>query len=156
MFNFVNLLNFIPMKTHEKIAVFMDHSKARLISCENGVAHFTEIIESGRASHQRNGGEGSNQTRFGSEPYFASNDEYSRHNQEKELKRTYFQHLKDRLKSYEEILLFGAGTAKKEMLHYLHDQNGFPRKKIHVENSDYLTDNQLLEIVRNYFFSKPN
>lgn len=139
------------MKNKEKMAVFMDHSKARFIACTDGVAHFSDLIESDRVFHIRTRGEGSQQTRFGSDPYQGSNDEYSKNMQVREMKRSYFQQVKDKLTPYQEILIFGGGVAKREMLHFLLEHNGFQQKKIYVENSDYLTDNQLLETVRNYF-----
>lgn len=136
------------------MAVFMDHSRARFIFFENGLASFTGTLESGRSSHSRVAGEGSNQTRFGSDPYYGSNNEYSKNMHEQELRRVFFHDIKERLAPYDEILIFGAGVAKKEMLHYLSEQNGFKHKTISVENSDYLTDNQLLETVRNYFLGQ--
>jgi hypothetical protein len=139
------------MKTEIKMAVFIDHTSARLISCEDGVAQFTETIESGKESHVRHKGEGSNQARFGSYPYQVSNNEYSTNMQEQEIRRTYFHKVQQKLLPFDEILLFGAGQAKKEMHNYLMEQGAFRNKTINLQNSDYLTDNQLLEMVRNYF-----
>jgi hypothetical protein len=144
----------ITMKTNSRIAVFLDHSKARLITCDNSHAEFRELIESTWESHPRIRGEGSNQARFGTNPYYGSNNEYSLNMQKQELKRMYFKEIKARLLAYNQILLFGGGPAKREMLHFLGEDHSFKNKSIYIENADYLTDNQLLETVRNYFLNK--
>jgi hypothetical protein len=142
------------MKKEEKIAVFMDYSQARFIICNGGVAHFSDTLESGWESHPRERGEGSDHARFGSNPYQGSNNEYSKNMQEQQYTKDYYRQVKERLSPYNEILLFGGGQAKKEMHHFLLKQNAFKGKTIYVETSDYLTDNQLLETVSNYFLRK--
>jgi hypothetical protein len=139
------------MKTESKMAVFIDHAKAQFITFENGIAKFDESIESGKETHPRERGQGSNQTRFGTDPYQGSNNEYSKNMQSCELMKVYFHQIKNKLTPYQDILLFGAGQAKKELHNYLVEQSAFRDKNINLQNSDYLTENQLLENVRNYF-----
>jgi hypothetical protein len=139
------------MKHTKQMAVFIDHTKARFIGMENGKATFLRIVESGKESHPRYHGESSNQSRFGSDPYHGSNNEYSKNMQEQENTKMYFHQLKNQLQQYDEIVLFGPGQAKKELHNYLIDQSAFREKTIHVHNSDYITDNQLLEMVNKFF-----
>lgn len=134
-----------------KMAVFLDHLQARLMTCEKGIAQFSDTVESGKESHPREQGEVSNQARFGANPYQGSNNEYRTHMQERQLKLSYFQHIADKLQHGDDILLIGAGQAKREFYNYLQKMNGFTHKKIHVMNSDYKTDPQILETVRNFF-----
>jgi hypothetical protein len=133
------------------MAVFLDHLQAKLLTCEKGIAQFSATVESGKESHPREQGEVSNQARFGANPYQGSNNEYRTHNQERQLKLSYFQQLADKLQDVDDILLLGAGQAKREFYNHLQKINGFKHKKIQVMNSDYVTDNQILETVRNYF-----
>jgi hypothetical protein len=142
------------MNAELKTAMFLDGSKARIIHWKDGQASFSETLESEFESHPRYRGEGSNQARFGTDPYHGSNNEYGKNKQEQELKKSYYHRLKDRLLPYQEILLFGAGQAKKEMFKYLQSQSAFRDKKIFVKNSDHITDNQLLETVREFFAEK--
>lgn len=139
------------MKTETKMAVFIDHAKAQFITCENGIAKFNESIESVKETHPRERGQGSNQARFGSDPYQGSNNEYSKNMQSRELMKAYFHQIKNKLTPYHDILLFSAGQAKKELHNYLLEQSAFRDKNINIQNSDYLTDNQLLENVCNHF-----
>lgn len=142
------------MKTTKQLAVFIDHTQARFIGMDNSKASFLQTLESDRESHPRYRGESSNQARFGSDPYHGSNNEYSKNMQEQESIKMYYHHIKDQLQQYDEILLFGPGQAKKELHNYLIDQSAFREKTIHVQNSDYITDNQLLETVNKYFNNK--
>lgn len=142
------------MKTTKQLAVFIDHTQARFIGMDNSKASFLQTLESDRESHPRYRGESSNQARFGTNPYQGSNNEYSKHMQEQESRKMYFHHIKDNLQQFDDILLFGPGQAKKELHNYLNDQSAFREKTIHVQNSDYITDNQLLETVNKYFNNK--
>jgi len=139
------------MKNIKQLAVFIDHTKARFIGIENSKAIFLQTLESNRKSHPRYQGESSNQTRFGSDPYQGSNNEFGKNMQEQEITKNYFQHIKKQLQDYDEILLFGPGEAKKELHNYLIAQSSFGSKTIEVKNSDYITDNQLLQTVKSYF-----
>jgi hypothetical protein len=134
------------------VAVFLDYSKARFISVNNGIPVFSDIIESDFEPHPRHRGEGSNQARFDRDPYHGSNNEFRNHRLEEELRKRYFLRLSQALQKTDEILLFGPGEVKKEFFHHLKEQSPFRDKHIHVQNCDYLSDNQLLELVR-YFYA---
>ncbi len=134
-----------------KTAVFIDSAKARLISWKDGKAEFTETLESNLESHPRYRGEGSNQARFGTDPYHGSNNEYGKNMQEQQDKKSYYSLLRDKLLPFDDILLFGGGQTKKELHNYLQEQSAFRNKNLYVENSDHITDNQQLEMVRHFF-----
>ncbi|MCX7743931.1 MAG: hypothetical protein N2167_05125 [Flavobacteriales bacterium] len=139
------------MATVKKIGVFMDHSKAELIRYENGAAGFIETILSEHGGRDRYEGEGSDETRFSSDPYHGSNNEFKKHRIEENDLHAYYKNLSKELEHYDEILLFGPGEAKKEFKNYVEQMHAFQNKRLHVENSDKLTENQLLEFVREYF-----
>ena len=136
------------MKTTPKAAIFIDESEARLITGVNGFARFSGNLESDHQSHPCYRGEGSNQARFGTDPYHGSNNEYRMHRKEEEEKHQYFDRISDLLQPFDEILLFGPGEAKKELKNHLKELRAFKPKNIQIQNSDHQTDKQLLEIAR--------
>lgn len=139
------------MQDRKKAAVYLDNSGALFIAEKNGFAVFSESLESGYESHPRHQGEGSNQARFGRDPYHGSNNEYRIHLQEIEHKNRYFDKLEKALQVYDDILLFGPGLTKKELYHHLLNQRAFHSKVLQVQNSNHLSEKQLLETARTFF-----
>lgn len=133
------------------MAVFIDQTEARLIRETGGIPAFSGTVESDFESHPRYRGEGSNQARFGRDPYHGSNNEYHENRLEAEIRKRYFHELEKELLPFDEILLFGPGEARKEFHNYLLEQPSFRKKKIHIQASDWLTDNQLLEAAGLFF-----
>lgn len=139
------------MESPKKAAVYIDQTEARLITGKDGFASFVAKVESDYESHPRYRGEGSNQARFGTDPYHGSNNEFGKNRQEEELRKKYFHQLHDMLLPYDEILLFGPGQTKKELHNHLQEQSAFRDKNLHLQNSDHRTDNQVLETAREFF-----
>lgn len=129
----------------------MDHSKAELIRYENGAAGFLETVLSEYGGIERIKGEGSDETRFTSNPYHMSNNEFKKNRIEENDLQAYFKSLAEKLEGFDEILLFGLGEAKKQFKNMIEQLHSFQNKSIHIETSDKLTNNQLLEFVREYF-----
>ena len=84
------------MNEARKVALYLDQTKARFIALRDGFASFAETIESPWESHPRYRGEGSNQARFGADPYHGSNNEFRLHRQEEASKNTYFRQLEEK------------------------------------------------------------
>jgi hypothetical protein len=129
----------------------MDHSKAELIRYENGAAGFLETVLSEYGGIERIKGEGSDETLFTSNPYHMSNNEFKKNRIEENDLQAYFKSLAEKLEGFDEILLFGLGEAKKQLKNMIEQLHSFQNKSIHIETSDKLTNNQLLEFVREYF-----
>jgi hypothetical protein len=136
------------MQERNKVAVFIDQTGARLITLKNGFPAFTGRIQSHYESHPRYRGEGSNQARFGSDPYHGSNNEFHHNRKEEEQKKTWFKLLEEKLLPYQEILFIGPGEIKKEMHNYLLEQKEFQQRLILHQNSEKLSERQLLETAR--------
>jgi hypothetical protein len=139
------------MEQKPRAAVFIDQEMARLITLKEGFAAFSGSIQSNIDLHPRYHGEGSNQTRFGTDPYHGSNNEYHKNKQEAELKKAYFSHLEEVLLPYSAILLIGPGEMKKEFCNYLLNQKKFQDRKIELHSIEHKSDKQLLELARVYF-----
>jgi stalled ribosome rescue protein Dom34 len=117
--------NHIP----KPIAVWMDHVQAMLINPNDINAKALTIHlhhTSGRASE--------------------SNDQEKLH--------AYYKQLSKELLSYDELFIFGPSTAHNEFYNYLIKDEKFLHKKIKSEKSDYITENQIRETVRNHFAGK--
>src|SRR5689334_454245 len=129
------------------IGVWMDHSKACLID----LAKSTKTISTIKSpiKPRRIFGEKSDGTRLGNNR--STNNEYSKHEKEKNIEHAYFKKLVDTLSEYDEIFLFGPTTARKEFRNYVLKEKLLTGKKITSHAADYLTDNQMVEQVRNYF-----
>lgn len=92
------------------IGVWMDFSHAIFIDPSSDTSHF-EILESLHSAHTREDAAGDNKTHLGSS--WPSNNEKSTHNKEQVDQKHYFKLMKDRLKGYDEIFLFGPTDASR-------------------------------------------
>jgi hypothetical protein len=132
---------------HASIGVWMDHSEARLIDLGKKLDKIPTIKSP--AKPRRIFGEESDGTRLGN--YRSTNNEYSKHEKEKNSAHAYYKKLADALHSYDEIFLFGPTTARKEFRNFTLKEKLLTGKKITSRAADYLTDNQMVEQVRKYF-----
>ena len=69
--------------------------------------------------------------------------------QSKDLK--YLKEVTTALLPYDEIVIFGPGQSQEQLQHHLQDQVQFNAKKITVDSSKQLTDNQAIAKVRDFF-----
>ncbi len=134
----------------KKIGVWMDHAEAKFIEPGNELSSMRSI-HANDPGLIRHAGESSDGTKIGQ--YRSSNNEFSKHRKEENNTREYFESLVGQLKSYDEVFIFGPTTAFSEFMNYLTKEKALSNQKIHVEKSDYLTDPQLLKMVKEYFFS---
>lgn len=121
-----------------RVGVFMDHSSARLIeplanSC------VVKTVTSGFTHAERQ--------------FALSKSEHLMHEKERQENKKYYDELADHLKHFDEVLLFGPGTAKEELYNILRETSAFDAIKIHVKPADHLPENQQEQFVRNYFES---
>lgn len=115
-----------------------------------------EDLPSPIESHTRTDGEGKDLTRFGAEPGDASNNEHKNHNIHQNQIKAYFLLLEKRLHAKEELLLMGPGISKTQFFHYLQANKQFINLKIEVMDSEKMTENQLLALVKEKFTETEN
>ena len=132
----------------KRVGVWLDHSKAHFIDLSQGPA-IVETAFSSKESEVRYQGETGNGTLLGNNR--ATNSESHAHNRAQEIMQEYYHVLTDRLKNYDDILLFGAGGAKDELYNKLSTDKHFADKNIRVETADKLTENQMVARVKTYF-----
>jgi hypothetical protein len=141
----------LKTKVTKQIGVWLNHSQAHFLGYKAESAFFIETVESPYESIIRVGGEGNDKTRFSSNTERGSNNEKRKHNIVQNELDEYFSILEGKLEIYQEILLFGPGTAKEELFNRLSENKMFKGKDIAVKSSDKLTENQMLSYVLDFF-----
>lgn len=146
------------MKTskNNQVGVWMDHAQAYFIEYDGINAVIVDAIEAPAVSLLREKGETDDKTRFSANPQHSSPspNEYNKQNIEQEELKQYFKMLKKNLSGYRDILLFGPGTAKDKFFNRISDDNFLEGKRISVQITDKLTENQMVALVEDYFETK--
>lgn len=137
-------------KESKKLGVWMDQSHAFLVTCENHQASLLEEVESPVESMVRYPGETDSKIRVGS-THAASNNEIKTHNIHQEQLKKYFSLMENKLAGYDEILLSGPGVLKNQFLKQISSNKAFSKVKVHTEDADKMTPNQLLTYVKKHF-----
>jgi hypothetical protein len=129
----------------------MDHSKAYMIELEaDNAQKLTQTVYSEHDTHEREDGEGSDTTNWGTH---TSNNEHRKQHRLKNLLDNYYKTLEKLLEPYGEVLLCGSGTAKHELFNRLDQLPQFNKTIIHMENMEEVSENQLKAYVRKFFES---
>jgi hypothetical protein len=118
--------------------VWMDHSHAIVVDSENGEFGITQKIEMKSSHHAHSGG-----------------SEHTHHQAGQATVVKFYHELADKIHKYDEILLFGPGTAQEEMFNYLIHNKQFAGKKVHIDSADHMTDNQMVAKVRTFYAAHP-
>jgi len=121
------------MKQDQKqfAGVWVDHQKAFIISKETGEYAVKEKVEAPG-------------------PFEAESELHLNNAKHADL-RSYFKSLSGHLHGYDKILLFGTGKAQEQFRNYLTEDAKFNDKQITIENTQHLTDNQMIAKVREFF-----
>lgn len=136
------------MKNSEEInqaGIWMDHASAKLITLDGQITE----IESENESHLRIPGESGSGSKLGN--LRSSNNEYQKHNKENDDLRSFFDEVAEKIKPYSQIVVFGPTTAPVEFFNYVTNKNKQLSGKLTINTSDYLTNNQLIEYVKNHY-----
>lgn len=128
--------------------LWMDNAKAYFITFK-GTDPQIETVESGYKRLTREDGKGSIDTRFRADAF--SNNEDNKQNKKMLEKNKYYKEIEKKIKSFDEIYLFGPTTAKIEFLNLLQENKSFKGKVAKVDNADKLTRNQMVAQVRDFF-----
>ncbi len=122
------------MKPHDQkqfAGVWVDHQKAIIITKDTGEYAIKEKIEA--------------------PANFEAESEAHLNNAKHADLLSYFKSLSGHLHQYDQVLLFGTGKAQEQFRNYLNDDSKFRDMKITVENTQHLTDPQMLAKVRDFF-----
>jgi len=133
---------------NKRIGIWLDHTKAHFIDLSKGIT-VVETVHSDKESEVRFKGETGNGISLGNNR--STNNENHVHNRQQQIIQGYYQILSDRIKNYDDILLFGPTGAKDELYNKLSADKHFANKVIRVESADKLTENQMVAQVKQFF-----
>ncbi len=136
------------IKQTKQIAVWMDHTSAKLIEPGTG-AEQTRVILSPYQGKVRIAGEGADGTQLGN--HRSTNNESHKHFTQQNELHAYYKQLASELLSYDDILVFGPSTAHSELHNYLLGEKKFSGKNIVAKKADYITENQIREAAGKFF-----
>lgn len=142
------------MKTQpqiKQIGIWLDHSQAYFFHPDERKEEM-ESVDSQIVGNERERGHGADGIRLGG--YRSTNNEHHKHQREQNELHIYYKELIHQLHDYDEIYLFGSGTARNELYNLMKEDAHFKAKKIHVAAADHLSENQMREQVNNYFSIK--
>jgi alkyl sulfatase BDS1-like metallo-beta-lactamase superfamily hydrolase len=127
------------MKTNNKLGIFMDHASALFIHFPIDEATNHSIFSSFTNSAKQDSLEKSEQLT---------------HNKEQHQQNEFYQKIGEEIRHFDEVMLFGPTSAKTELFNILKKNHLFDSIKIHIEQTDKLTENQKLAFVKKYFINQ--
>ncbi len=113
----------------------MDHSSAHLT--EFSTEPTTHVVESSFTKQEKE--ETQNKS------------EHLMHNKEQHQQSAYYKKLGERIKNYQEVVLFGPTDAKKELHNLLKADHHFANTKIEVKQANKMTEKEQLTFVHDHF-----
>lgn len=124
------------MKTFKKLAIYLDHSEAKLFEYGTTAAEIKTI-----------------KSDFGFEDKqkILQKGESHLHNKEQQWEQKYYESLGDEILNFDQTLLFGNTNAKTELFNHLSENNRFSKIKLKTMNTDKLTENQQLAFVNDFY-----
>lgn len=126
------------MSTTKKVGVWMDNASAHIMDVAGDMA--ATIIESDFTHEEK--------------METLQKGETMMQNKEQQMQAKYYGNIAEKIKAYDDILLFGPTNAKVELHNMLKEDAQFKNKNIEVKQSDKMTDNQEKAFVRDYFKNK--
>ena len=118
------------------LGLWLDHEDARLIATEGtGPIGDFSIIRHVKAHHRDSRGSSEN----------------AQHHSIQEERKKFFQQVTEAIKPFDDILIFGPGTAQEELRNHLTSDKDFHGKKLSIDTAGNLTENQVIAKVRDFF-----
>ncbi len=120
----------------KKLGIWMDHSTAHAMDLNaDSIQTKTFISRSTHEEKERSLGKGENLM----------------HNKEQQLQLEYYNLIKNMIRDFDEVLLFGPTKAKNELVNLVKEDILFEKINVNVRDTDKMTENQQHAFVRNYF-----
>ncbi|SRR5680860_438402 len=123
--------------TDKKIGIWMDHANAHLMEYRDSIT--TKIISSNFTHEEKEKS--------------MEKSENMMHNKEQHQQAEYYKTIRETIKGFDEVLLFGPTNAKVELLHILEADQSFSKVNMVTKTTDKMTENQEHAFVREYFSS---
>jgi stalled ribosome rescue protein Dom34 len=116
------------------VGIWLDSSKAVIITQDAAESGSYRIHETVKGREKHGGG-----------------SEHSMNNAKQSEDLKYMKSVAALLLPYDEIFIFGPGQSQEQLQHHLKAQPQFSNKKMTVNSSGQLTDNQAVAAVREFF-----
>ena len=124
------------MKNSKKLGIWMDHSNAFIMEVtNNGIVQ--HVIVSPFTQQEKEIG--------------LSKNERVMHNKEQHEQASYYKEIAETIRSYNEVILFGATEAKNELYNLLMADHLYDPIRIKVVNTDNMTENEKHNFVQKYY-----
>jgi hypothetical protein len=123
------------MNVNTFVAIYMDHSSAQVMRLVNDTIQ-TETIDCQFNHHEK--------------VKALHKSENIMHNKEQQMQSSYYHAIKEKVKDYVDILLFGTTTAKAELQNILKQDPQFNTVKIVQSHTDKMTENQQHAFIKNH------
>ena len=124
------------MKTIKHLGIWMDHSSAHIIEPNADPAEMKTITS--KFTHEV-------------KEESLNKNENLMHNKEQHQEAEFYKELGETIKNYNEVLLFGPTTAKKELYNILRADHQFENIKIEVKQAGKLTEHQEHAFIKEHF-----
>ena len=124
------------MTKAKNLGIWMDHSNAHLM--EFTAEPMTTNIIASKFTHEE-------------KEQSLGKSENLMHHKEQHEQSDYYKRLREVIKNYEEVVLFGPTNAKSELFNMLKADHLFAKIKIEVQQADKMTENQQHAFVRDHF-----
>lgn len=131
-----NSLNENEMKKVKQIGIWMDHSNAYLLELLHGLIIQNDIA-SGFTNEEKE--------------ISLRKSEHFMHNKEQQLHSLYYKKISNKIRDYQEVVLFGPTDAKNELVNLLKTDHLFADKKIETIDADKMTENEMHAFVKDHF-----
>ncbi len=127
------------MRTIKQLGIWMDHANAIMMELSNDKIFENKIVSG--FTHQE-------------KEFSLSKNENLMHNKEQHLQNGYYKELSEKIRNFDEVILFGPTNAKDELFNLLKTNHRFNSTKVDVKHADKMTENQMHAFVRSHFKSK--
>ncbi|MBK8291577.1 MAG: hypothetical protein IPK96_12225 [Flammeovirgaceae bacterium] len=124
------------MKNKKCTGIWMDYSKAYVMSLENDTVKTTELESEFTWEEMQ---------------YAYSRNENLMHNKERNLVKDYFESIGNSISKEDEVVIFGPTNAKTELFNILTTDTQYSNIKLNVLPADKMTENQRNAFVKEYF-----
>lgn len=127
------------MNSQEKrtfVGIWIDHSKALLITTEDHSGHGDYDVRKKIESHVTSA---------------RGSSEHTQHHRQKNETEKYFKAVSKELEAFSDVLIFGPGNAQEELFNYLRENKHFHGRNLSIDTAGNLTDNQVIAKVRDFF-----
>lgn len=123
------------MEKKKRLGIWMNHSDAHLMEFNTQIIELNTIEST--FTHQ--------------EEIVDLDDERKRQKKEKRKHEKFYKDLSEKIKYYDEVVIFGDTKAKEELVDILQSDSQFANIKIDVQTTDKLSDSQQHTFVKNHF-----